>query len=351
MDYSLHVQDPSASSAATYLFEEIVAAARKSAGARAMFAFASKYAVDALLEDPEVVGLLRRGTFEMVVGIDAVTTRAALQRLLDASRAFKSFHPKVFWNESGRLFHPKLCYFADDRSATLIVGSGNLTSGGLQSNFEAFSRLEMTRREGERVVQPWDDWLQTHAASLRLIDEEVLSRADRNSLRDDPEAELEDGKQQRSSESGGSSVLIAEVPRSGDRWNQVNFDMDTIHKFFKVQPGSSQRVFLQQCLPGNKNGGEEVRPCVDSGRSQNYRIEIAAGRGIAYPSRGRPILVFLQTARRMFRYQLVLPHDDGHTELENVLRSEAGASAHRVRRSIVAPNDLASAWPGNAVLG
>lgn len=316
-----------------------------------MFAFASEYGVDALLEDPEVVGLLRRGTFEVVVGIDAVTTRAALQRLLDASRAIKSFRPRVFWNESGRLFHPKLCYFAGDRRATLIVGSGNLTSGGLQSNFEAFSRLTMTRREGERVVQPWDEWLQTHDTRLRTIDDEVLVRADRNALRTGPEIEPEAGNEPRPLGGGsrGSSVLIAEVPRSGDRWNQVNFDIDTIRSFFKVVPGSSQRLFLEQRLPGDRKGGQEVRPCVDSGRSQNYRIEIAAGRAVAYPSSGRPVLVFLKTAPRVFRYQLVLPDNDGHTELTKLLL-QTGASPHRVRRIIVSPGELAGAWPRNAVL-
>lgn len=350
MDYFLHLQDPTASST-TYLFEEIVAAARNATRGRAIFAFASKDGVDALMEDPELVGLLRRGSFEMIVGIDAVTTRPALQRLLDASRTFRSFRAVVFWNETGRLFHPKLCYFAGDRSATLLVGSGNLTSGGLQSHFEAFARLTMTRREGEQVIQPWDEWLQAHAAHLRTIDDEVLARADRNSLRRQPGVEPEDSNEHRlrGTGSGGSSVLIAEVPRSGDRWNQVNFDIDTIRQYFRVEPGSSQRVFLEQRLPGNMSGSQEVRPCVDSGRSQNYRIEIAAGRGIAYPSRGRPILVFLRTAPRVFRYQLVLPLDDGHTELENVLR-QAGASPHRVRRIIVSPLELASAWPGNAVL-
>ena len=113
MDYRLHLQDPTAGTA-TYLFEEVVAAASKATQGRALFAFASKDGVDALLQDPEVVGLLRRGTFELVVGVDAVTTRPALERMLEASRKYRSFRPLVFWNETGRLFHPKLCFFAGE---------------------------------------------------------------------------------------------------------------------------------------------------------------------------------------------------------------------------------------------
>jgi hypothetical protein len=212
----------------------------------------------------------------------------------------------------------------------------------------------MGRREAERVVKPWDEWLRAHTADLRVIDDEVLTRADSNSRRERPDVEPEDGRARRppgavSGGGGGASVLIAEVPRSGDRWNQVNFDIDTIRRYFRVEPGSSQRVFLEQRLPGSTSGSQEVRPCVDSGRSQNYRIEIAAGRGIDYPARGRPIVVFLRTAPRVFRYQLVLPRDDGHTQLGHLLR-QAGSSPHRVRRIIVALGELASAWPENAVL-
>lgn len=157
MDYRLHLQDPT-SGAPTYLFEEVVAAASKATHGRALFAFVSRDGVDALLQDPEIVGLLRRGSFELVVGVDAVTTRPALERMLQASRKYRSFRPLVFWNDTGRLFHPKMCFFASERDATLIVGSGNLTTGGLQSHFEAFVRLAMTRRQGESTLRPWDEW-------------------------------------------------------------------------------------------------------------------------------------------------------------------------------------------------
>lgn len=350
MDYRLHLQDPTAGTP-TYLFEEVVAAASTATQGRALFAFASRDGVDALLEDPEIVGLLRRGTFELVVGVDAVTTRPALERLLQASRKYRSFRPLVFWNDTGRLFHPKMCFFAGNRNATLIVGSGNLTRGGLQSHFEAFVRLAMTRRDGERTIRPWDDWLTAHRSQLREIDEEVLVRADRNSVRRPGDVEPEeDGRSRpRRAGVGRSSVLVAEVPRSGDRWNQVNFDIDTIREFFRVEPGSTQRVFLDQRLPGGTSGGEEVRPCVDSGRSQNYRIEIAAGKGTPYPSRGRPILVFLRTAPRVFRYQLVLPRAAGHAELDRIL-SGAGGSPHRVRRLVLTAQQLEEGWPGNSLL-
>jgi HKD family nuclease len=350
MDYTLHLQDPTASPA-TYLFEEIVAAARKATHGRAIFAFVSRDGVDALFEDPELVALLRRGTFEIVVGIDAVTTRPALERLVQFSRSYRSLRASVFWNESQHLFHPKLCYFAGDRGGTLIVGSGNLTSGGLQSHFEAFGLVKMTRSEAARAIRPSDDWLAAHASHLRSIDDEVLAQAERNALRYRPDVEPDasENTPPQPVRNDGAHVLIAEIPRSGDRWAQVNFDIDTIRRYFRVRPGSAQRVFLERRLAGNELGGREVRPCVDSGRSQNYRIEIAAARGLAYPADGRPVVVFLKTAPRVFRYQLVLPGDDGYEPLIGLL-GRAEPSPHRVRRTTTTAAELEDAWPDNALL-
>jgi hypothetical protein len=64
---------------------------------------------------------------------------------------------------------------------------------------------------------------------------------------------------------------------------------------------------------------------------------------------GRPILVFVRTAPRVFRYQLVLPRSDGHAELGAIL-SQAGGPPHRVRRIVLSDHQLASEWPQNAVL-
>ena len=350
MQYTLHVQDPTAS-AATYLFEEIVAAARKAKYARAMFAFASRDGVEALLGDPDLVSLLERGRLDIVVGVDAVTTRPALERRREFAQSYDSLRASVFWNNTGRLFHPKMCYFAGDRSATLIVGSGNLTPGGLQSNFEAFSLAKMNRAEAAAAIRPWDEWLAAHDQDLRAIDDEVLARAEKNISRRRPDAEPDDqgGETLEPVAKPGVQVLVAEIPRSGDRWNQVNFDIDTIRRYFKVKPGSAQRVFLERRQGPSQPGEQEVRPCVDSGRSQNYRIEIAAGRVITYPAQGRPVVVFLRMAPRVFRYQLVMPGEKGHGALRRLL-GRVQSSPSRVRRLTTTVVELKSAWPGNAVL-
>ena len=116
------------------------ASIRHSGGrARVAVAWAREEGVSWLLDAIEhripdthvLVGLNNRGT-----------TVEALLRLLQ--------HPctlSVFYKHSAQTFHPKMYWFsggsAGPNSATLIVGSSNITPGGLLSNFEASIIVEL----------------------------------------------------------------------------------------------------------------------------------------------------------------------------------------------------------------
>ena len=43
----------------------------------------------------------------------------------------------VFHNPLPHTFHPKLYLFKSDDHAEMVMGSGNLTEGGLYTNYEA----------------------------------------------------------------------------------------------------------------------------------------------------------------------------------------------------------------------
>ena len=49
----------------------------------------------------------------------------------------------VFHNENGPTFHPKMYVFSNDRYAEVIIGSGNLTQGGLFANYESSIALAL----------------------------------------------------------------------------------------------------------------------------------------------------------------------------------------------------------------
>ncbi len=78
----------------------------------------------------------------MAVGVDlGGTSVEGLTALLDALEGRGSIW--VVHNENGSTFHPKVYLFKSDTRAELIVGSGNLTEGGLFDNYEASLGLEL----------------------------------------------------------------------------------------------------------------------------------------------------------------------------------------------------------------
>lgn len=81
-----------------------------------------------------------RGCVEVIVGLDFKSTEPkTLKELLDYS---KNYNIKCYCFSDYSLvdipvFHPKLYYVeGNNNSATAIIGSSNLTKGGLQENFE-----------------------------------------------------------------------------------------------------------------------------------------------------------------------------------------------------------------------
>lgn len=80
----------------------------------------------------------RGGDIEAIVGIDeGGATKEGLEaclQLFDRTWILK--------DKSGRTFHPKLYVVENDVRARVIVGSGNLTRGGLFTNFEAAVLLD-----------------------------------------------------------------------------------------------------------------------------------------------------------------------------------------------------------------
>lgn len=95
-------------------------------------AYAKTSGVARIFED--VIGLRKRGgAARLIVGIDQKGT--SYQALSLALQAFDEVH--VSHTGGGGTFHPKFCLLAGPAKAQLIVGSHNLTCGGLETNLEA----------------------------------------------------------------------------------------------------------------------------------------------------------------------------------------------------------------------
>lgn len=105
----------------------------------------------------------QRGRSKISVGIDnGVTTYEGLVNLLDAIGANSEMW--IFHNENSSTFHPKVYLFANDQNADFIVGSGNLTEGGLFTNYEAFLRVSLDlqntedRQQYDEIISYLDYW-------------------------------------------------------------------------------------------------------------------------------------------------------------------------------------------------
>ena len=130
---------------------------------------------------PALTAFARTGHAEIIAGIDhRGTSSEGLRDLLYA------VSPRgriiVFHNRLPFTFHPKAYLFKSSTAAEVLVGSGNLTEGGLFTNYEATLGLSLDLTEPkqaavlqslERVLDSWSD-LSTGAALV--LDEALLAR-------------------------------------------------------------------------------------------------------------------------------------------------------------------------------
>jgi hypothetical protein len=362
MIYDLRLQDPT-NPATIYLFEAVIEAMDGASEGRGLFAFASRDGVNSLLLDDAVTTFLGHGSFDLMVGIDAVTNRPTLERLQELEGDYPSLQVRVFWNRTSGLFHPKLAHFAkDDGSHTLIVGSGNLTPGGLRDNFEAYSVLQA--EPGESIdFSSWDNFLARHDANIRPIDEEALERAARNIIRGgrggrrrrdvEPDVVTEGEEAPTEEEEAlpvpvADRILVAQLPKAGGdygRWSQAHFNKDIIDQFFHAQPDSTQRVYLTARRLDGSIMPQEVRRVIYSHSNKNMKIELGARKGEAYPAAGPPVAVFREIQARTFQYMILMPSETGYRQMFRLTQNlpSVGRGLPRVLTDVAT---VRTAWPG-----
>ena len=359
MEIAFCIQDPTRTDT-TYLFEAILGAAQDATTWRGVYAFATREGVNWLFEDPVIDQLVTRGgEVDLLVGLDAVTNRRTLERLQELEQGNQRFRPRVFWNDVVSLFHPKISDFTyPDGSRTLIIGSGNLTPGGLMNNVEAYTTISADGDE-EIDVSALDDFLEHHSGAIRSIDDEALERAERNLIRRVNRGRQAGGinitspprtrRPVRLVPAGGDGgaaivdrILIAQVPRAGGRWSQVHFNADVVRDYFRLVESGAQRVYLSEVGSDGDRSDAEVRPLVYSSSNMNPKIEFRAASGRVYPA-SPPVLVLRERQLRVFDYMLLLPGADGYDEAIE-LTGALPRVGRGMPRVITDLNTLGDAW-------
>lgn len=330
-----------------------------------MFAWTTGTGLELLLRDPTFKVFAAKGAFDLVVGMDIVTDSRALKTMQAIAAEIPSVQPRIFLHERARtVFHPKTTWFRrKGKGGTLVTGSGNLTVGGLRANWEAFTVSVLSEAEAVKVDRDWNDFLKRHTAKLVVADDpRAVARAGINAIRSDqiggkrrpaPAADLVptegpvDVVETDTADiiAEDSPVLVAEIPRASNRWNQANFDLSTYETFFGAKVGSQRRILLQHVQGDGSLGSMERRPSVEV-KSRNFRFELQAASGLSYPRAGRPVAVFIRQLTGLFLYRLVMPAQSAdYTAVTTMLDDLWTGRSDRMRRVTADVSTLGRYWP------
>lgn len=353
---SICIQDPT-DPASPFLIDslrEAMSGATRGGGA---YAFLSTGGVKLLLRDDRFLEFAENSPFDLVVGADAITDVAAVVELEKVRKLRPRLSAAIHLPQTSKgIFHPKFAWFENSKGGVLLTGSGNLTGGGLRWNFEAFTVSELSKTQLADVVKRWDAFKARNAGSLfPPMSENVASVLKRNAdwkaaqksgaVPPSPGTTAGDVDEVPAADTE-SDVLVVEVPKSGDRWKQVNFDLHTFTGFFGASTTTPRTVYFFHARSDGTLGPKEVRPAVTVA-SHNYRFELEAASGLAYPSAGRPICVFLKMPARTFFYTLSMPGGSEHPQLLKLLDAAQPATPGRLRRVLFKAADVQAQLPGS----
>lgn len=116
----------------------------------------------------------------VVVGVDfGGTTAEGLEAMLDAlgetGELFVNHDESTFTT-----FHPKIYFFEGAEKSILVIGSGNLTQGGLYSNDEGFAILELDPSAPDDLAvidqykEDFGKWCDEDSETVRRVDKDFI---------------------------------------------------------------------------------------------------------------------------------------------------------------------------------
>jgi len=359
------IQDPTYAES-MLLHEALLQACSTAQYGAGAYAFVTADGVNLLMTDDMFSDFLKRGHYQLIVGMDDITntrTLVALQAICDQYGDHLS--PKALLHDTnGSTFHPKFSWFKCEQGGILVLGSGNLTHKGLRRNREAFVISEVDDREIAQIEVRWNSWIDSCHNYLKSIDDiDVVTKAKENEnknkmpkgtshrgsqtvieaaqlekieLNDEADAWVFPSEMELNDEADAwvfskeAEILITEIPgRLGGnkRWNQVIFDAETFRSYFGAQPGvtAQYRIVIRDVQKDGTLGEIKYRPAV-LGIGKNYSMELSIPPGTQHPTYGRPLGVFAKISSRTFLYMFVFPGNQGYGALQDKV------NMHRLRR-------------------
>lgn len=350
----LCIQDPTYSNS-MLLHEALLNAAENALYGAGVYAFASADGAMLLLEDATFSEFLHRGRFSLIVGIDEITTPKALaiieKKSLDSNHHL-SAAAFVHSSSNSTLFHPKFSWFKYENGGSLIIGSGNLTQGGLRRNYEAFAWMQLSETEIISIETEWNLWQKENTANFFDLENPIVQEITKNNAycnsqklnsikhlsvgqpRKIPFSQTMDQPQDNDSNDASytvqaeedypawafaydSPVLIEQLTRdtTGKRAKQINFRKAPFSHFFGAQPGVNKkyRAAFKGVMPDGTVLDVEIRAAVSSA-SKNYRFDLNAVQN--RPQQDSQLIgVFIKVSERNYLYSILYPEDRGYEKL------------------------------------
>lgn len=338
----------------------------------------------------------RGGRVDLTVGMDlgGTTYEAAWylmnavapsgQMLLASAEPGATFHPKVFVFSNASVEDSPHIALVSSSAAVAIVGSSNLTGGGLFVNDEASSlwRPDLNLPEEASAWQtfvgaltrwlvpgqPATEYAATHdrlrdlALEGRLPQE--LSRPAARAL--SRPGGLRPGRNRRQapqapalvgalpprlapppdSSPPGLTVLIARLAFGGSRrWPQWELNTDVLEQFFDVST-AGEIIERQAVSRSRKRLAAEQTPLI-IGTNRNRRLEFPEPDKRPDPCPDPALLVVVDRRPGPFRYAILLPADSEY-EAVGALNNSSEPIGHYVehtKRVLVPYSALEAVWP------
>jgi len=222
----------------------------------------------------------RGGTARILLGIDE--GGATVEGLRDAISEFDE--ALVLFDRASGTFHPKLYMVAGDAASIVIIGSNNLTRGGLFDNYEAGTCFELDREEGadEEIYQAIAAYIERlqHDKTSRPLTEELIQQ-----LRGHPRFRIRSEKQHGKNEDDDST--------RGSRSSE-----DTSSLFgasqYKKKPDPAPHPAIKSVITPESaiREREEVRLLGERKRGQSFPLPLPGGGAGKVPCEAVPELIF-----------------------------------------------------------
>lgn len=354
------------------------------------------------IEQPLRAFAARGARADLTIGSDMMgTTFEAAWYLMNAVRP--TGRVLLASAEPNATFHPKLFVFSDaDASdpsttralraaskATVLIGSSNLTRGGLYTNDEASMVCSLDLSQAQDLaawtallgaVEPWtratDPCVVGTATPSRLksmalagvLPQELILAGTRTAGRTSPHVTRKPRRRPSPptpptlagppppplhpppTSPPGLAVLIARLVFGGSRrWPQWELNKDVLSNFF----GITRAGDTVDCEAVTQIGLRlPFRPTqLVIGTNRNRRLEFPEPDGRPDPSPAPCLLVVVDRRPHPFRYAILMPGDAEYAAVEALNRTGVPVGQHvaATRRVVVQYGTLGAVWPGCAL--